>query len=124
MKKLFIAVLTAAAALGSVAAHAHGAAASKHGGIVQSANDLGFELVSQPDGAVLYIDDHGKPLATQGASGKLTVLNGTTKTETDLVPGNDNTLQAKGAKLAPGAKAVAAVTLPGGKVVTVRFSVK
>jgi hypothetical protein len=124
MKKLWMTLAAAVLAWGAAGAQAHGPAPAKHGGVVQSASDLGFELVGQPDGAVLYIEDHGKPFATKGASGKLTVLNGADKSETDLVAGPDNTLQAKGAKLASGAKAVAAVTLPNGKVVTVRFTAK
>lgn len=124
MKKMLIAMSAAALTVASWGVHAHGPAAAKHGGVVQSASDLGFELVGQPEGAVLYIDDHGKPLATKGASGKLTVLNGTEKSEVELVPTGDNALHAKGAKLAAGSKAVAAVTLPSGKVVTVRFNIK
>jgi hypothetical protein len=124
MKKMWMTLAAVAITLGGAAAQAHGPAAAKHGGVVQSASDLGFELVGNADGAVLYIEDHGKPLATKGASGKLTVLNGADKAELDLVPSGDNALQAKGAKLAAGAKAVAAVTLPSGKVVTVRFTVK
>jgi hypothetical protein len=124
MKKMWMAMGVAALAVASVTVQAHGPAAAKHGGVVQSANDLGFELVSQPDGAVLYIEDHGKPFATQGTKGKLTVLQGADKSEVDLVPTGNNALQATGAKLAAGAKAVAAVTLPNGKVVTVRFTIK
>lgn len=124
MKKISMTLAAVAIALGVVGAQAHGPAPAKHGGVVQSASDLGFELVGQPDGAVLYIEDHGKPFATKGASGKLTVLSGADKAEVDLVPSGDNALQAKGAKLAAGSKAVAAVTLPSGKVVTVRFTVK
>jgi hypothetical protein len=124
MKKTWMMLAAVAITFGTTGVRAHGPAAAKHGGVVQSASDLGFELVGQADGAVLYIDDHGKPFATQGASGKLTVLNGADKSEVDLVPTGDNALQAKGAKLAAGSKAVAAVTLPSGKVVTVRFTVK
>jgi hypothetical protein len=121
MKKM---LMIAAAALVFNAAQAHGPAAAKHGGTVASASDLGFELVGQPEGAMLYIEDHGKPVATQGATGKLTVLSGADKSEVDLQPAGDNKLEAKGVKLAAGTKAVAAVTLPTRKVVTVRFTVK
>lgn len=124
MNRMWMTLAAVAMALGAAGAQAHGSAAAKHGGVVQNASDLGFELVGQPDGAVLYIEDHGKPFATKGARGKLTVLSGGAKSETDLVPSGDNALQAKGAKLGAGAKAVAAVTLPSGKVVTVRFTVK
>jgi hypothetical protein len=123
-KKTFIAAIAAAMTLLVAPSWAHGPDAPKHGGIVQSASDLGFELAPTADGLVLYIEDHGKPLSTQGASGKLTVLSGANKTEADMTPAGDNRLEAKAVKLASGAKAVAVVTLPSKKVVTVRFTAK
>jgi hypothetical protein len=110
-------------ALDAPVALAHGSATSRHGGISQMAGDLGFELVSTADGAALYVEDHGKPVAPTGMTGKLTVLNGTQKSEADLVAAGDR-LEAKGIKLAPGAKVVAALTTAQKKAVTVRFTVK
>jgi hypothetical protein len=110
-------------ALGMPAALAHGGATPNHGGISQMAGDLGFELVSTADGVALYVDDHGKPVAPAGITGKLTVLNGTQKSEADLVAAGDR-LEARGIKLAPGAKVVAALTTAQKKAVTVRFTVK
>ena len=52
-----------------------------------------------PDGAAIYVEDHGKPMAPTGMSGKLTVLNGTEKSEADLAAAGDK-LEAKGVKLA------------------------
>ena len=102
---------------------AHGGAKAKHGGVVAVASDLGFELVSTPAGVVIYIEDHGKPMAPVGMSGKLTVLNGAEKSEAELVVVGDK-LEAKGVKLAPGAKVVAALTTSAKKTITVRFTVK
>jgi hypothetical protein len=102
---------------------AHGDAKPRHGGTVQVANDLVFELVAQPGGAALYIDDHGKPMPLAGVSGRLTVLNGSDKTEADLAPAGDR-LEAKGVKLASGAKVVAALRTAAQKAITVRFTVK
>lgn len=104
-------------------AMAHGEAQARHGGVVAMASDLGFELVGTADGALLYIEDHGKPLAPTGMAGKLTVLNGSIKTEAALAVAGDK-LEAKGVKLAPGAKVVAALTTPAKKAITVRFTVK
>jgi hypothetical protein len=120
MKKLLTALATTLALTG---AFAHSDAKPKHGGIVQAASELSFELVIQPDGAAIYVEDHGKPIAPQGMGGKLTVLNGAEKSEAALTPAGDK-LEAKGLKLQPGAKAVAAVTTAGNKTITVRFSVK
>jgi hypothetical protein len=121
--KLFTAVVLGLAALAFQAAHAHGEHKARHGGIMVTANDLGFELVGTPTGAVIYIDDHGKPMAPTGMSGKLTVLQGTQKSEAALVVAGDR-LEASGVKLAPGAKVVAALTTPAKKAITVRFTVK
>ena len=51
------------------------------------------------------------------------MLIGAEKSEVDLVPAGDR-LEAKGIKLASGAKAVATLTTPAAKAVTVRFTVK
>ena len=120
----FLKVMIAGAAAASIhAAMAHGPEAPKFGGTTAAAGDLGFELAAQGDSVTLYVDDHGKPLATTGARGKLTVLNGTQKSEAELTPAAPNKLEAKGIKLSPGAKAVAEVTLASQKVVTVRFTI-
>jgi len=124
MKKLF-AITTVALGLAFAGqAYAHGAK-PKHGGIVQSAGDLAFELVSKDGKAVIYVDDHGHDLPTAGASGKLTVLAGAKKTEVDLVAGENNTLiSTSEVKLAPGTKAIAAITFAGKEPISVRFSKK
>lgn len=102
---------------------AHGSKA-KHGGIVQTAGDLSFELVSKDGTATIYVNDHGKDMATTGLTGTLTVLKGTQKAVLPLASSGGNTLVAKGANLARGAKAVAAVTFANKEVVNVRFSVR
>lgn len=121
--KLLAAVVMSLSVLSFNAAMAHGGAKPKHGGVVATASDLGFELVGTPMGAAIYIEDHGKPMAPAGMSGKLTVLNGAEKSEAELAVAGDK-LEAKGVKLAPGAKVVAALTTPAKKAITVRFTVK
>jgi hypothetical protein len=121
--KLLAMAVLGLSALGFNAAQAHDEAKPLHGGTVQSAGHLTFELVAQAEGAVLHIADHGAPVPTTGMSGKLTVLKGTEKAEADFaVVGN--TLQAKGIKLASGAKAVATLTNASAKTITVRFTIK
>jgi len=123
MKKLLTALVLGLSALSFNAAMAHGGGAPKHGGVVQTASDLSFELVGTTSGAVIYVEDHGKPMAPTGLKGKLTVLSGNQKSEAELSVAGDK-LEAKGIKLAPGAKVVAAMTTPSAKVITVRFTVK
>ncbi|MES2206887.1 MAG: hypothetical protein V4525_08835 [Pseudomonadota bacterium] len=123
MKKLMIAAMLAAATItGQVFAHG---AEPKHGGIAKTANDLQFELVVETQSATLYIEDHGAPVATAGAKGKLSILNGTEKTEVALQHAGANTLEVKNVpQLKKGAKIIAHVTLADGKDVNVRFSLK
>lgn len=97
----------------------------RHGGVVAEAKDLNFELVNRGGKAVIYILDHGQPFSTAKASGKLTVLNGTERTEAELQPAGDNTLvSATEVPLNKGAKVAASLTLAGGNNVGVRFLVK
>jgi len=123
IKTFLSAALLGVTVLGFNAALAHDGAKPKHGGVVQTVSDLTFELVPQPDGAHLYVDDHGKPLSPAGMSGRLTVLNGAEKSEAPLLVAGDK-LEAKGIKLNKGAKVVAAVTTANKKAVTARFAIR
>jgi len=123
--RLAAAALFAASSLTlSPAAFAHGDAQAAHGGIAQVAHDVSFELVPKADSATLYLVDHGKPLPSQGISGKLTVLNKGQKSEAELKPAGGNKLVADGVALSPGAKVVAVLSKVAGKTVTVRFTIK
>ena len=96
-----------------------------HGGVVVESKVMDFELVAKSDVITLHLRDHGKPANTQGMSAKLTLLNGTEKSEVMLAPAGNSTLEAKGSfKVAAGTKVVALVTMPGKKVANVRFAVK
>ncbi len=123
MKRPFTTLaLAAALALAPAFVLAHGDIDAKHGGVTKMQNDLGFELVPQADGAAIYIEDHGKPVAVSGMSGKLTVLNGSQKSEAPLVPAGDK-LEAKKVKVMQGSKVVATIQTADRKSITVRFSV-
>lgn len=122
--RLICAVLTACTlVVPTSSALAHGDLKPKHGGVAVHAHDLNFELVATPEGAVLHVDDHGKAVTLAGMRGKLTVLAGSDKTEAPLQAAG-NTLIAKGLKLPPGAKVVAAITQAQGPSMTVRFVVR
>lgn len=123
MRKLLTVVVLGLSALSFNAALAHGGAKPRHGGVVATASDLGFELVGTATGAAIYVEDHGKPMTPTGMTGKLTVLSGGEKSEAELVAAGDK-LVAQGVKLAAGAKVVAALTTPAKKAITVRFTVK
>ena len=123
MKNIFMAAVVGLSAIGFNAA-AHGPAKAQHGGVVQKASDLTFELVRSEAGVTLYVEDHGTKKPTQGATGQLTVLSAGQKSLATLVPAGENQLAAKGLKVAKGAKVVAAVTFADQKSVTVRFTLK
>ena len=89
------------------------------------AHDMDYELIAKADILTLHLRDHGKPAKTDGVSAKLTLLNGTEKSEAVLAPVAEGKLEAKGRfKVAPGTKVVAMVTMPGKKAANVRFVVK
>lgn len=123
MKKRLVGVVLGLSALWLNVAFAHESGKARHGGVVAAASDLTFELVTEGGNAVIYVEDHGKPVAPTGMKGKLTVLNGTEKSEAALVVAGGK-LEARGLKLAKGAKVVAALTTPAAKAITVRFTVK
>jgi hypothetical protein len=96
----------------------------KHGGIVVEVKDVDYEIVAKPDGVQIYLRDHGKALKLDGAKAKVTLLNGSEKSEVDLAPAGDK-LEARGSfKVAKGTKGIAVVTLAGKSAVSVRFEVK
>lgn len=123
MKKILALITMAIALIATGNVFAHGAKAN-HGGIAQSANDLNFELVAKDGKATIYVEDHDEALSTAGATGKLTILNGTEKIEVPLEAAGNNQLVSKGeVKLAKGAKVVAAIIFADKSTVNVRFSI-
>jgi hypothetical protein len=97
----------------------------RQGGVMVVIGHTDYELVAQPDRLVLHVHDQGKPVSTAGASGQITVLTGSKKTEATLRPAGPNRLEATGSfPLGKGTKAMAVVTLAGQKPATVRFELK
>lgn len=123
MKKFLTTVLLALASLGLNTAWAHGEVKAKHGGVVQEANDLVFELVQHATGAAIYIADHGQPVKPVGMSGKLSVLVDGVKKDYPMALGVDR-IEVGGVKLVKGMRVVAVINGVQGKTVTVRFTIK
>ena len=97
--------------------------APKHGGIVVSSNHVDYEIVAKPELLQIYMGDHGKPIKIESGNAKITLLNGSEKTQTELLPVAGK-FEAQGSfKVAKGTKGIALVTF-GGKTSTVRFAVK
>jgi hypothetical protein len=122
MKKFLIPLLAASAlALPVVAAEDH---APKFGGVVVETKAGDLELVAKPELIVIHVSDHGKPMKLSSASGKVTVFNGSDKTEAPLALVGDK-LEAKGNfKVGAGTKVLAEVVLNGQPAVSARFTLK
>lgn len=123
MKNL-LTLFVMAAALHAGVASAHGDEKARHGGLVQMAGEVKFELVAKGDTAELYLDDHGQTMPTSKLSGKLTVMSGSSKSEAKLEPASGDRLVAKGVKLAKGDKVVALVTMQDKSTSSARFVIK
>ncbi len=95
----------------------------QHGGIHAEAGEAQFEIVAREGKLTVYVTSHGAPLDTAGASGKLTVLAGTAKSEIDLKPAGSNLLQGVGSVPA-GAKLLVNVQLAGKKALQARAAMK
>lgn len=118
MKKFLIPLLAASAlALPAVAAEDH---APKFGGVVVETKAGDLELVAKPELIVIHVSDHGKPMTLISATGKVTVFNGSDKTEAALAIVGDK-LEAKGSfKVGAGTKVLTEVSLNGKHAVSAR----
>lgn len=119
MKKLtFPLILAAVFAAQPLAAH-EGHGQPMHGGIVAEAGHAQFEIVARDGRITVHASNHGAPLATAGASGKLTVLTGTNKQEIPLQASGQDRLQGQGS-LTAGDKLLLNVIWPGQKPLQAR----
>lgn len=123
MKKLFLIFgLFSALTVSPAFAHEdHGK--SQFGGIVAEAGLAQFEVVAKDGKLTVHVSNHGVPIPTAGATGKVTVLAGASKSEIELKPLGDNRLQGTGT-LAAGAKLLISVQLAGQKPLQARAEVK
>lgn len=104
--------------------HDHGHK-TMHGGIIADAGDLDYELIVKSDSLTVYVVDHGKPVATAGASGSATIYASSDKTTVALMPAGENRLVARGSfKTGIGVRVSASVTLPGTPEAKLNFRLK
>jgi hypothetical protein len=123
IQTLVLAASIALTSWGALAGGDHGHD-PKYGGIVVETKAADLEIVAKPDLIQIYVSDHGKAAKLDGAKAKVTLLNGTEKSEVHLLPAGDK-LEAKGVfKVAKGTKGIAVVTLAGTPATTARFEVK
>lgn len=123
MKSYAFATLVAAI-VAAAPVHAADDHKPQHGGVVVETKTGDMELVAKPDLIVIHVSDHGKPMKLTSATGKVTVFNGSVKTEAPLTLAGDK-LEAKGSfKLGAGTKVLADVALNGKPAVAARFTLK
>jgi hypothetical protein len=89
------------------------------GGVVAEAGEAQFEVVGRDGKLVVHVTNHGAPLDTVGATGKLTVLSGANKQDIQLKPAGGNRLEGAGS-YAAGAKLLLQVQLLGKKPLQAR----
>ncbi len=110
-------------AAGAMAHGDHGK--PRYGGVVAEGGVFQGELVVRDAAVTVFLVEHGKPLASAGASAKLTVLESGRTRDLTLAPAGENRLSADaGAALAKGTKAVASVRLADGRSAALRFELK
>ncbi len=118
----FAATLTVLAASPAWAGAGHDHS-PKHGGIVAEVKDVDFEFVLKADVIHVHVRGH-KPVKLEGATAKLSLLNGSQKTEVPLTLVGDK-FEAKGSfDVSKGTKGVAVITFAGMAPKTARFEVK
>lgn len=126
MRKLLIAFLYAANMM-SVTAHAgagHGHG-PKYGGVVREIRSITYELVAKSDSLTLFVSDHDKPIATQGAKAEAILYSGNNKTKVILEPAGDNRMTAKGSfKVGVGVRVALTATLAGKSEAKANFNLK
>ena len=119
-KSLILTLFAAALAAPALPAWSHADHGKpQFGGIVAEAGEAQFEIVGKGGQVTVYATNHGAPVATAGASGKLTVLVGAQKTEVLLKPAGDNRLAGPG-NAAAGAKLLLQVQWPDKKPLQAR----
>lgn len=126
MKKPLIAFLCAAnlmaTAVHAGAGHDHG---PKYGGVAREVGSVTYELVVKSDSLTLYVSDHGKPVATQGAKAEVTLYSGNNKTTVALESAGDNRMTAKGSfKVGVGVRVALIATLAGKSEAKANFNLK
>lgn len=122
IQAMLLACLLAATA--PVVAHDESGHAPRFGGVVVETKAGDVEIVAKTTSIKIYVSDHGKSVNLVGAKAKITLLNGTEKSETDLVVVGDK-LEVKGTfAIAKGTKGIAFVTLNGKPTTTARFEIK
>jgi hypothetical protein len=125
MHSLLVAIVAIAVELAAAPVHAHGDWPPKHGGLMNEGGETSFELVARGTKVILYVEDHGTPVSTQGAKGTLTVTRGSETWSGEITRLGDNRLESRLTRpLARGDRVLAKVTMGNGSIAAGRFVIK
>lgn len=117
LKTLLLAVALSGYGNAALAHAEHGQ--PQYGGVVAEAGEMQFEVVGKDGLLTVYLSNHGNPVLAAGATGKLTALAGTAKSEFDLKAVGDSRLQGSG-NIPAGAKLLINVQWAGKKPLQAR----
>ena len=102
-------------------ASSHGSVEPKHGGIVQEAHDMVFELVKEEKSVSLYIRDHGEDYPTTGLVASIVMLAGKEKSQASFISFGGNRMVAD-IEISKGSKVLVRVTESDHHPITIRYS--
>lgn len=112
------------AAICCTGAWAHGVPKPRHGGMVDIGGEISFELVRKGRSVEIYIEDHGKPVATAGATGELLLDSETGRAIAALKAAGANSVAGPAPALKPGQRLFVRVRLGDGSIVVGEFLVR
>jgi hypothetical protein len=93
--------------------------------VAREVKGMSYELVAKPGSLTLHVNDHGKPISTEGAEAEAVIYAGNTKTAVTLAPAGGNRLVAKGSfRTGIGVRVAVTATLAGKQAVKVTFNLK
>ncbi len=125
MRTISLAIVLALLVGGSIAdAAAHGLATPKHGGLVDVGGETTFELVRTGNTVRIFVEDHGKPVDTTGATGELLLGSETGSRLALLKASGGNGLTGTSLAFRSGNRLFVRVTLRNGSVEVGEFRVR
>ena len=104
-------------------AYAHGVATPKHGGLTDIGGETTFELVTVGQTVNIFVEDHGKPVDTKGATGELLLGSETGKRIAVLKGSGGNRLNGKATPPKRGDRVFVRVTFGNGSVEVGEFKI-
>jgi hypothetical protein len=102
---------------------AHGDREPRHGGLLSIGGEISFELVRKADALVIYVDDHGAPVPTDGATGTLEVRSGGDVRTVPVKAAGGNALSAPFVETRTGDRLLLRAQIGAGAMLNGRFAI-